>query len=190
MLNFTSKLSKNDVMKRLLSFSLFFLPFVLLAQAQPTGQAAEIPPRIFEYDAIKLIRINITEEDYLSERAKDPGGMRHWTSILKKHLNDKQDYKLFWDHLDHISYEEEMVADEHMNFLRDTIFVRKYCDFVRIGKGEAYYDRIMVFMQDGEPVGLGKLSRHNNIGSFAPTEVFTDCFGQYNEMARMKAILD
>jgi hypothetical protein len=177
-------------MNRVYILLFLLLPFASFAQFVTPQTEVEIPPRIFEYDAIKMLRINITQDVYQQKKAEDPGGMRHWTYILKKHLKEEKDFDAFWERLDRIDYEEEMIADEHMTFLQDTIFVRKYCDFVRIGKGDAFYDRIMVFMKDGEPVGLGKLSRHNNIGSFAPTEVFTDCFGQYNEMARMKAILD
>jgi len=173
----------------------FLTVFLLCLLTAPTftqesaDSDMEIPPRFFEFDAISYLKINIASEDYEQRKRSNPGAMRHWTNVLKKHLKNKEDFNDFWNHLEHVDYTEVVVNPSHHAFLGDTIFVRKFCNFVKIGKGEAFYDRIFVFYQDGEPVGLGKMSRHNNIGSFAPTEVFNDCFGQYNEMARIEKVL-
>lgn len=166
-------------------------PPLMAQQAQDivlSKDVEETPPRIFEFDALEVFAIKITQEAYESRRAKDPGGMRHWTNVLKKHLYTADDFERFWDHLEHVEYDKWSVDSTHIQFLADSIFVRKYCDFVRMGKGEAFYDRVVVFKKEGEIIGLGKLSQHNNIGSFAPTAIFTDCFGQYSEFERMAPI--
>ncbi|MEX2597351.1 MAG: hypothetical protein WEC59_10525 [Salibacteraceae bacterium] len=185
------KTIKKDMdMKNLICISLLTLfTFTTLAQALQNDTPRD-PKPIFEFDEISMISISISHDDYLEQKRADPGKMRHWTNVLKKHLRTQKDFELFWTHLEKVEYKESTLDEQHYDFLRDTIFIEKYCDFVKMSKGDAFYDRILVFKQDGKAIGLAKLSRQGGIGSFAPKTVFTDCFGQYREFERIDHIFE
>jgi len=170
------------IMKHLRSlFLLISFSYAAMAQLDPNR-----PNPIFDFDEVTHITIDISEEDYNALRAEDPSAMYNWTNVLKKHVKSKSDYEDFWSKLELVEYSESIVDAKYYTFFSDTIFKEKFCTFVKMTKGDAFYKDILVFKKEGVIQGIAKLCMSCDKASFAPPTVFTDCFGEYDEFDRIR----
>lgn len=155
------------------------------------GQSDTIAPRsMFDFDEITWIHLDVNEDEYNEKRMADPGGMSRWTVVLKKHIRGKGHLEAFFEQLKLVEYTETTIDPSHYDLLRDSIFIEQFCTFVKMSKGDAFYNNIFVFKKKGEAVGIAKLSLSDNTACFAPNNVFSDCFGQFGEFQVLKDILE